>query len=552
MIRSLLDLFGASERRPQRRYGLMVMILSIGLMSVAVAPLSAQLGLGGKGSAPDTSVPTAVSLASPRVSLENFLRLAEAGNWAEAADYLVVPSAEQARAAVLARRLKVVLDQRLDLKLADLSPLAVGDTTDGDRQGDVIGAISVGARDVSVRLVRATSGTPHWQFAASTVEHVDVWFNALGAPFLRDRLPETMMREGPLDVFYWQWLAIAVLLPLIIVFSWVLGAILRRVTGYLARSTVTEWDDLLLENLRGPFRLWAGAILSLSSLAFLELNPRVDGFLTALVRGLALLALFWALLRVIGLVQRRLVQSALASGQGAQARTLVPLLSNILRVTVAVIALLVALSQFGYPVTTLLAGLGIGGIAVALAAQKTVEHLFGSVSLAADRVFRVGDWVRVGTLEGEVERIGLRSTSIRTIERTVVRVPNGRLADDRIETFGERDRMVFRTDIDLTYDTTPEQFVAIRGAIESALRAHPAIWPDRVRVYLTGFGESAIRLNVTCWFQTTDVNDFVQYRHDMMLTFMRIVKENGSSFAFPSRTVYHVGANGQPLPPMVD
>jgi MscS family membrane protein len=240
-----------------------------------------------------------------------------------------------------------------------------------------------------------------------------------------------------------------------------------------------------------------------------------------------------------------LVQSAVATGQ-SQARTLVPLLSNILRVTLAIVALLVALAQFGYPVTTLLAGLGIGGIAVALAAQKTVEHLFGSVSLAADRAFRVGDWVRVGTTEGEVERIGLRSTSIRTIERTVVRVPNGRLADESIETMGERDRMAFRTDLDLTYETTPEQFEAIRRDIDAALRAHPAIWPERIRVHLTTFAESAIRMNVTCWFQTTDVNEFLNYRHDLMLSFMRIVQRHGSGFAFPSRTIYHVGGGKTP------
>ena len=129
------------------------------------------------------------------------------------------------------------------------------------------------------------------------------------------------------------------------------------------------------------------------------------------------------------------MNAAWSNGQ-TQARTLVPLLGNFLRVTLAILALLVALSQFGYQVTSLLAGLGIGGIAVALAGQKTVEHLFGSVSLAADKAFRVGDFVRVGTLQGTVERIGLRSTSFRTIDRTIVRVPNGRLAEERIETFG--------------------------------------------------------------------------------------------------------------------
>lgn len=529
-------------------HGAMIGLATLAALALPFPSATAQFGLGGSSKpAPDSAAPPAVSSASPRAAVQEFLRLANAGDFDAAASYLVLSPSAASRGAQLARRFKVVLDQRLALDPALLSPLAVGDTTDGDITSDVVGSIATRDGDAEVRLVRTarTSGAVRWQFAAGTVSQVDTWFDDLGAPFLRDRLPASMMREGPFNVFYWQWVALAIALPLLILVSWLLGATLRSVLGRIARRTVTDWDDLLLESLRGPFRLWAGSIVALPVLGLLQLNPRVDGFLSALVRGLALIALFWALLRIIGLVQQRLVQSAVATGQ-SQARTLVPLLSNILRVTLAIVALLVALAQFGYPVTTLLAGLGIGGIAVALAAQKTVEHLFGSVSLAADRAFRVGDWVRVGTTEGEVERIGLRSTSIRTIERTVVRVPNGRLADESIETMGERDRMAFRTDLDLTYETTPEQFEAIRADVEAALRAHPAIWPERVRVYLTAFGESAIRMNVTCWFQTTDINEFVKYRHDMMLEFMRIVRRHGSGFAFPSRTVYHVGGSGAP------
>lgn len=542
----------ARHLRGSQAHGAMVGLAMLAGLALPLAPASAQLGLGGSSKpVTDSSTPIAVSPASPRMAVQEFRRLSAEGDLDAAAAYLALSPSMSSRGPQLARRLKVVLDQRLALDPAVLSPLAVGDTTDGDDTGDVIGTIATSDGEAAVRLVRRgrSAGGAPWQFAASTVSHVDTWYDDLGAPFLRDRLPASMMREGPFNVFYWQWVALAIALPLLVLVSWLLGAAVRGMLGRIARRTVTDWDDLLLESLRGPFRLWAGSIVALPAVGILQLNPRVDGFLAALVRGLALIALFWALLRIIGLVQRRLVQTAVATGQ-SQARTLVPLLSNILRVTLGIVALLVALAQFGYPVTTLLAGLGIGGIAVALAAQKTVEHLFGSVSLAADRAFRVGDWVRVGTTEGEVERIGLRSTSIRTIERTVVRVPNGRLADDRIETMGERDRMAFRTDLDLTYETTPEQFAAIRDDVEAALRAHPAIWPERVRVFLTTFAESSIRINVTCWFQTTDVNEFLKYRHDMMLEFMRIVRRHGSGFAFPSRTVYHVGATGTPPVPV--
>jgi MscS family membrane protein len=174
------------------------------------------------------------------------------------------------------------------------------------------------------------------------------------------------------------------------------------------------------------------------------------------------------------------------------------------------------------------------------------------VSLAADKVFRVGDWVRAGTLEGTVERIGLRSTSFRTNDRTVVRVPNGRLADERIETFGERDRMFLKTDIDLPYTTSADTIDAIRDELEATLRAHPMVWPDAVRVYVTGFTDSAIRVHLQAWFQTVDWDEFLGIRHRMLLSFIRVLERNGSMFAFPSRTIYHVTPDGSSPPPVAE
>ena len=508
----------------------------------------AQLGLPARAPSAD-SAPSSVSPASPRGALQSFLRLAEASDWAGAAVYLSIPAAERDRAAPLARRLQTILEQRLAIDVRTVSGAVAGDTTDGDVGGDRIGVItSANGREDPVRMVwlsAPSSGGPvRWVFSEATVGHIDEWFDNFGAPWLRERLPQMLMRDGPLNVYYWQWIGLALAIPVVLLLAWGLGAVLRNLLGRIARRTVTDWDDLLLDHLRGPFRLWAASLAIGPLLSLLELNARVDGFFTSLTRGLVLLAIFWGLLRIIRLAQDRVATAAWAADEGTQARTLVPLLGNFLRVALAIIAMLVALAQFGYPVGTLLAGLGIGGIAVALAAQKTVEHLFGSVSLAADQVFRVGDWVRVGESEGAVERIGLRSTSIRTVDRTVVRIPNGRLADERIETFGERDRILLRTDIDLTYTTTPEQLDCIRDALEAALRAHPMVFADVVRVHVVGFTDSAIRINVVSWFLTTDWQEFLRIRHDMLITFMRIIRDNGSSFAFPTRTGYHVQAGG--------
>lgn len=515
--------------------------------------LPAQLGLvkpqPASAEAPAQQVVRA-SPDSPRASYENFVRLGNDGEWTKAAQYLTLTPEQLTRGDVLARRLKLVLDQRLALEATSFSPLASGDTTDGNYETDRVGEIPgpTGLPE-AVQVVRVNDGgVARWVFSGSTVSATDYWFSQLGAPFVRDRLPPSLMREGPFHVLLWQWLGLLVAIPFLYLLSWTLSWLLRGVLSRIVARTETDWDDKLLERLRGPFRLWIGAVAAAPVLGFLDLNARVSGAFDRAARGLVLLALFWALLRAIRLMQDRLVSAAWTHGQ-TQVRTLVPLLGNFLRVTLGILALLVALSQFGYQVTSLLAGLGIGGIAVALAAQKTIEHLFGSVALAADKAFRVGDFVRVGTLEGTVERIGLRSTSFRTQERTIVRVPNGKLADERIETFGARDRILFRVDLGITYSTEPEVLTQIRDEIYTHLKKEPKIWPDQIQVHVIGFGESSVKLRVSAWFQTEDYAEFLNIRHGVLLEFMRIVERHGSSFAYPTRTVHHVMEQQAALPP---
>lgn len=522
------------------------------LAATTITPLHAQLGLAkpqpAEGS-PTTQVIVTAAPDSPRASYENFVRLGTAGEWTKAAQYLALSPEQSTRGDVLARRLKLVLDQRLALESSSISPLSTGDTTDGDFEHDRIGTIpGPSGLPERVLLMRVNDGgLARWVFSGTTVGATDYWFSQLGVPWLRDRLSPTFMKEGPLHVLLWQWIGLIIAVPLLYLLSFALSWIARAILGRIVSRTAADWDDKLLERMRGPFRLWVGAVAASPVLGVLDLNARVSGLLDATARGLVMIALFWALLRAIRLMQDRLVTAAWSHGQ-TQARTLVPLLGNLLRVVLAILALLVALSQFGYQVTSLLAGLGIGGIAVALAGQKTLEHLFGSISLAADKAFRVGDFVRVGTLEGTVERIGLRSTSFRTQERTIVRVPNGRLADERIETFGARDRIFLRVDLGITYDTEPAVLTTIRNEIANHLRGQPKIWPDQIQVHVIGFGESSVKLRVSAWFQTEDYAEFLDMRHNVLLEFMKIVERHGSSFAYPTRTVHHV-MEGQAAPP---
>jgi MscS family membrane protein len=505
--------------------------------------LGAQLpGLRPKPSVDSGPVAT-VSPDSPQAMVLGFRRAARRGDWDAAAQSLALTAAERARGAELAERLSIVLDRRLSLDPESLSGVAMGDTTDGldparERLGDFEG---VDGRPARVRLERVReNGEWRWRFSASTVAEVDGWYDALDGAWIRSRIPRAMQRLGPLDVPWWQWTALLALLPVLAVLAWVIGRTLRMALSAVTRRTQADWDDALLVALSGPFRLWVAALLARPLLALLSLNSGVLSAVDATARGVAWVAFFWAGLRAISIIQHRLSTSARLASTG-QTRALIPLAGRVLRVTFVVLAVLMALAQFGYPVGTLLAGLGIGGIAIALAAQKTVEHLFGSVSLATDRTFGVGDFVRVDGVEGTVETIGLRSTQIRTADRTVIKYPNGRLADLRIETFGERDRMRFVAPFSLDVQTPAAQVRTILADIESMLRGHPLIWPDQVLVHVLAFGDATLSCRAQCWFRTTDAVKFDDIRSEMLLGIMQVVEKHGVTLAVPTRAVRVAG-----------
>jgi MscS family membrane protein len=248
-------------------------------------------------------------------------------------------------------------------------------------------------------------------------------------------------------------------------------------------------------------------------------------------------AFLFAIVRLVDVVSRAIASSPWATSHPAS-RSLVPLGARAAKVVVFAIAVVALLADLGYPVTSLIAGLGIGGLALALAAQKTVENLFGAFSIGLDQPFREGDFVRIDDFVGTVEAIGLRSTRVRTLDRTLVTIPNGRLADMRVESYSVRDRMRLATTISLVYSTTSTQMRDVLAGLEKVLRAHPKIWPDAVVVRFKELSPSSLDIEVMAWFQTPDWGEFQLIRQEILLSFMATVEQAGTWFAHPTRTVH--------------
>lgn len=214
------------------------------------------------------------------------------------------------------------------------------------------------------------------------------------------------------------------------------------------------------------------------------------------------------------------------------------LVFRILGLVVALGILVHALDRLGVPVSGIVTGLGVGGIAVALAAQGTLQNLLGGASLIADRPVRIGDFCRFGDRLGTLESIGMRSSRIRSLDRTVVTVPNSDLAGMHIENFAKRDRILLNTTLGVRYETTPDQLRAIVADIRALLIAHPEVTPEPARARFVEFGASSLDIEIFAYVRASDYNTYLAIREDLMLRLMDIVARNGSSVAFPSRTVY--------------
>jgi len=501
----------------------------------------------GSASPPPESEATDVAPDSPRAAFARFLELTAAGRFDEAARHLRLPPGRTDGPA-LARKLRGVLDHAQVVETELLSPLPGGQPDDRLPPG-VDGVAEVpradGRRD-PVRMARYESPDgPMWAFTPATVRSIDDWYDELPDRWLRERLPESLLRPGPQGLLYWQWIALPLLLLLALGAGRLLGWLTSSLLGRLARRTRAAWDDTLVARSRGPLTWgWAAALVYLA-LPWLALPRAGEAFVHRMLGAGLLLIFFWTLGRIADGVGRIVVRSPWAADRPGAA-TAVPLIVRSVKVAVWLLAGVAMLSLFGFPVVSLLAGLGIGGLIVALAMQKTMENFLGSVAIGIDQPFRPGDFVRIDDVVGTVESIGLRSTRVRTLDRTLVTLPNGRLADTRTETYGARDRIRLNCTLSLVFGTTAEQMRRVLEGVEAVLRGHPKIYPDNLVVRFAEIGASSLDVQVMAWFMTTDWNEFLAIRQEVLLGFLEVVERAGTSLAFPTQTIHLARENGGP------
>ncbi|MBM3402976.1 MAG: mechanosensitive ion channel family protein, partial [Bacteroidetes bacterium] len=247
---------------------------------------------------------------------------------------------------------------------------------------------------------------------------------------------------------------------------------------------------------------------------------------------------FWIVLRIIDFVAEVFKHKVLQPISKSNDQ-MVPFIRELSKIITIIFAFFVILgSVFNLNVATIIAGLGIGGIAVALAAQDTLQNLLGSFTIFADKPFLVGDLIRIDHFEGTVEKVGFKSTAIRTLDKTLVIIPNKKMVDSPLENLSLRNLRRMKFNIGLRYDTSPEVMRKIAEEIRQLLDKHPATTDDTL-VTFDSFGDSSLNIQILYFIEIVDYNEYMRIRQDFNYRIMEIVSANGAEFAFPSQTVFH-------------
>lgn len=354
--------------------------------------------------------------------------------------------------------------------------------------------------------------------------------------WLRPFVPESF-REVVFVLESWQWLGLLALILLgiladrvatIVVFTGAKRAFLRL---------IPDGDEGLLTSTVRPLGILTAAILWKVGLALLALPLRIHEILVLAANFVATGAGVWVAYRFVDIF------SAYAARKAARTDTryddlLVPLLRKTLKVFIVVFGLVFVADSLKVDVTSLLAGLGLGGLAFALAAQDTVKNLFGSLTVLMDRPFQVGDWIVVGELEGMVEEVGFRSTRIRTFHNSLITMPNANLISTPVDNMGARTYRRWSTTLSVTYDTPPEKLESFCEGVRELIRLHPDTRKDYFHVYARDFGDAYLGVLLYVFFQVPDWGAELRARHRLFLDILRLAGRLGVEFAFPTQTLH--------------
>jgi len=521
-----------------RRIAILALVLSVSLPLSGQSALSQLLQSNAPVTAPKTQTDS-LGRETPYGTIFGFLEAAQSGNYAIAAQYLQMSAARrQTEGEAGAQKLKAVMDTAFSGSLKHVSTQPQGALQEGvpaDRQK--LGTMSSGDVEAELELVRVSDPNAGkiWLISSDTLTKVPELYDQVEARRVETRLPKWMVQHQLAGMPLWQWFGLILLIPLAAAVSWLVLVVLQIPLRWWARRH--GQSELESRAVSGAAWLLVGTLIHSILAAYLGMPLLQRHYYTQVTEVAVIIGTNWILWRVIRWFMRRVRNRALARGHGGTG-SLMLLGERLVKAFIFVMAVFFVLGVLGFNLTTALAGLGIGGLAIGFGAQQTIANLFGGVSVLGDEVIRVGDVCKFGDRTGTVEDIGLRSTRVRTEERTLLAIPNGTVATINVENLSRRDKMLFKTVLGLHLDTSQQRLRSVLSEIRRVLGSNPKIENRTIRVRLVELGSSALSVELACYVLTREFDEFAAVREGVLLQIMNLVEDSGAKLASPSQTLY--------------
>lgn len=487
---------------------------------------------------------------TPRGTVEGFLGAMADDDFEKASQYLNLDFINKRdrldKGVILAKNFKRLLDSGGTISASALiSNKVSGDQNDELKSSlDQIGSIVINGESFPVYVERVDDldGNPIWLFASETIKQipsqVSVDFYTRIDKLLPEYIKSIKLSGGSIG----HWMAVVLVLVLAFILAWVITLFIFNIIIRILRKTSAVKHKEVITAFLVPIRLWLAVTIFIFIARGIGISILVRQFIlpaTIFIYWLAFLILLWQVTNVLSVI----FENKMRNTKNYAALTGVDFTRRSIKFILIAAVIIIALKLNGQDVTNWLAAIGIGGIALALGAQKTIENIVGSISLIADQPIRIGDFCKVDNSVGTIIQIGIRSTRLRTLDRTIVTIPNGEFSRHKIENYTKRDTFLYRTRLTMRYETTPDQVRYLLIKLRELLHSHPRVnndpnHPEPTRVRFVEFGADSLVLELYAQIITEEWHLYLEIREDLNLRIMDIVAQSGTSFAFPSQTLY--------------
>jgi len=517
----------------------LLLFLAACLPSAAQTPLSQVLP--SSSTTTTSNAPTdPLGRSTPSGSALGFLKAAESHDYGIAAQYLQMSAARrQSDGDEIASQLKTAMDGATFSGRLGSYTQPEGSPQEGVPLGrQRLGTMSSGDVEVDLDLVRVSDSSAGkiWLVSSDTIAKIPELYEQVNARQVEHKLPAFLVKHQIAGMPLWQWVALLLAIPVAAAIGWLLLFLLAFPLRWWARRRgrldVASWRSV-----SGPAWLLVGTLAHQIFARYLGIPLLSRHYYFQITSISLIVSATWLFWHAVRWSLHRVRNRALAHGL-AGTGSLMLLGERILKALIFCVGVLAVFSSLGFNMSTALAGLGIGGLAIGFGAQKTIENLFGGVSVLGDEVFRVGDVCRFGDRTGVVEDIGLRSTRIRTDDRTLVAIPNGTVATINLENLSRRDKILFKTTFAMRPESKADHVRFVLAEVRKLLYSHPKVETKTVRVRLIDIAGASLSIEVFAYILTRDFNEYAAVREDLLLRIIDILEDSGGGLALPAQMLY--------------